>query len=101
MGRDHIVDDESARETVTSPGGRSQKVGVMAGAGPGSSSSPDTLLLVDDNPTNLQVLVGILKEEGYKLLVAKDGESALKIAAKARPCKPGLNTACARAPTAS
>ena len=43
------------------------------------------ILLVDDNPTNLQVLVHTLNGEGYRLLVAKDGEHALAIAQKTQP----------------
>lgn len=43
------------------------------------------VLLVDDNPTNLQVLVQTLSGQGYKLLVAKSGEDALTVAKKARP----------------
>ncbi|MDB9315035.1 response regulator [Spirulina sp. CS-785/01] len=35
------------------------------------------LLIVDDNPTNIKVLFNFLKESGFKVLVAKDGESAL------------------------
>lgn len=35
------------------------------------------ILIVDDEPNNLQVLRGILSSEGYKLAYAKDGESAL------------------------
>lgn len=45
----------------------------------------EQLLLVDDNPSNLQILIATLKDCGYKLLVAKDGESALAIARKAHP----------------
>ncbi|MGB5651330.1 MAG: sigma 54-interacting transcriptional regulator [Sedimenticolaceae bacterium] len=44
-----------------------------------------TLLLVDDNPTNLQLLFGTLKGLGHKLLVAKSGEDALKVAQWAQP----------------
>jgi sigma-B regulation protein RsbU (phosphoserine phosphatase) len=43
------------------------------------------LLLVDDNPTNLQVLYQTLETTGCKLLVAKNGETALSIAQKASP----------------
>ncbi|RRJ83628.1 ATP-binding response regulator [Aestuariirhabdus litorea] len=43
------------------------------------------ILLVDDNPTNLQVLLQTLNGRGYRLLVAKTGESALRIARKAMP----------------
>jgi DNA-binding response OmpR family regulator len=34
-------------------------------------------LIVDDDPINLKVMQGILKEPGYRLLVAKNGERAL------------------------
>ncbi len=43
------------------------------------------VLLVDDNPTNLQVLYQALEEQGYELLIALSGEEALNIAAEARP----------------
>jgi sigma-B regulation protein RsbU (phosphoserine phosphatase) len=46
----------------------------------------ESILLVDDNPTNLQMLFQLLeKSVGCKLLVAKNGETALNIAAKAKP----------------
>ena len=50
-----------------------------------SDSLTDAVLLVDDNPTNLQVLYRTLTGEGYRLLVAKSGEDALAIASKTRP----------------
>ena len=46
---------------------------------------PDRVLLVDDNPTNLQVLFEALQEEGYELLIAQSGEEALAIAEEAVP----------------
>jgi serine phosphatase RsbU (regulator of sigma subunit) len=46
---------------------------------------PEKILLVDDNPTNLQVLFQSLDGRGYNLLVAKNGEIALNIARKALP----------------
>ena len=45
----------------------------------------EKVLLVDDNPTNLQVLFQTLDGRGYNLLVAKDGETALSITRKALP----------------
>lgn len=38
------------------------------------------VLLVDDNPINLQILYKTLQSSGYKLHLAKDGETALEIA---------------------
>ena len=49
------------------------------------NSEDESLLLVDDNPTNLQVLYQTLETTGCKLLVAKNGETALSIAQKASP----------------
>jgi putative two-component system response regulator len=45
----------------------------------------DQILLVDDNTTNLQLLRDTLDGHGYKLLAAKNGKTALSIAAKAKP----------------
>ncbi len=45
----------------------------------------DSILLVDDQPANLQLLSQTLESLGSKLLFAKNGESALAIAQKARP----------------
>jgi putative two-component system response regulator len=43
------------------------------------------VLLVDDNTTNLQVLREALDGQGYKLLIAKNGKSALAVVNKAMP----------------
>ena len=43
------------------------------------------LLIVDDNPVNLSVVVEHLEESGYEVLVALDGQEALKRAAYSRP----------------
>ena len=58
----------------------------------------EKILLVDDNPTNLQVLFQTLEGRGYNLLVAKNGETALSITHKALPnlilldiMMPGIN----------
>jgi len=50
-----------------------------------SNSATESILLVDDNPTNLQVLFQTLEGVGCKLLIAKNGKGALAIAGKARP----------------
>ena len=49
------------------------------------STSGEQVLLVDDNPTNLQVLYQALEEEGHELLIALNGQEALEIAASAQP----------------
>ena len=45
----------------------------------------ESILLVDDQPANLQVLFQTLKSIGCNLLIAKSGETALAIAQKAHP----------------
>ena len=45
----------------------------------------DTILMVDDNPANLQVLQAILEGQGCRLLTARDGAGALSVAAKEKP----------------
>ena len=44
-----------------------------------------TILLVDDNPTNLQVLLGCLQETGFETLIAQSGEGALRQVKYAQP----------------
>ena len=55
------------------------------GLGDDSAEAVNQVLLVDDNPTNLQVLSQALEEQGYELLIAMSGEEALGIAREARP----------------
>lgn len=49
------------------------------------TAKQELILIVDDNPTNIQVLSDLLKEYGFKVLVAKDGESCLQRLEKIRP----------------
>jgi len=44
-----------------------------------------TILLVDDTPVNLQVLVRTLQAGGHRILAATNGRAALDIAMRARP----------------
>jgi signal transduction histidine kinase len=47
--------------------------------------SPPHILLVDDTPTNLKVLAEALQGQGWKTLMAADGESAIEQVAYRRP----------------
>ena len=61
---------------------------VLSGDPPAPAAARETtstLLLVDDNPVNLQVLLRTLDGRGYRLLVAKDGRTAIEIARQAQP----------------
>jgi signal transduction histidine kinase len=42
------------------------------------SNQENTILVVDDTPTNLQVLFDLLSEQSYRVAIAKNGETALQ-----------------------
>ncbi|KAF3889825.1 MULTISPECIES: ATP-binding response regulator [Nostocales] len=50
-----------------------------------SNQEKNTILIVDDNPINLQILLALLSDAGFQVLVADDGESAIQIAETAYP----------------
>jgi putative two-component system response regulator len=41
------------------------------------TARPETVLIIDDNVTNLGVLSGFLKLQGYRIMVAKDGRDGI------------------------
>ncbi|MFT5378287.1 MAG: DNA-binding response OmpR family regulator, partial [Candidatus Latescibacterota bacterium] len=43
------------------------------------------ILIVDDNPENVRLLGMLIKDEGYLVGIARDGEQALEMAAQQRP----------------
>ena len=49
------------------------------------ATNKPTILVVDDNPTNLQVLLESLKRTGFKILVARTGENAIQQAEYGKP----------------
>lgn len=49
------------------------------------TAAKGTILIVDDVPTNLNVLMNLLETRGYRVLVATDGESAIEQAEYALP----------------
>ena len=51
----------------------------------GFDPASPVILLVDDNEINLQMLYQTLDGQGYGLLIARSGEDALRIAARANP----------------
>jgi two-component system nitrogen regulation response regulator NtrX len=46
---------------------------------------PGTLLVVDDEPQILRAVAGLLQDEGFEVLTALDGETALKMVAAEAP----------------
>jgi len=46
---------------------------------------PGAILIVDDTPTNLEILVDFFSEQGFDVFVAMDGESAIEQIDHARP----------------
>ena len=43
------------------------------------------MLVVDDSPVNLRLLIQTLQGQGYRVLAAKSGRAALEIAARTQP----------------
>jgi sigma-B regulation protein RsbU (phosphoserine phosphatase) len=54
-------------------------------SGSGAEAAPATILVVDDNPVNLQVLVRTLHGTGHRILAARDAASALEIVRRTGP----------------
>jgi phosphoserine phosphatase RsbU/P len=50
-----------------------------------AAAPPSTILVVDDNPVNLQLLVRTLDGGGHRILAARSGRAALDIARKVHP----------------
>src|SRR3954447_16995311 len=57
----------------------------LRAAPPVSVAPPSTVLVVDDNPVNLQVLVRTLDGAGHRILAARSGQAALEIARRIQP----------------
>ncbi len=58
----------------------------------------NTILVIDDNPTNLSVTVNSLEDQGFNVLIARDGKTGIKRAKYAHPnlilldiLMPGMN----------
>ena len=48
-------------------------------------SNKSTILVVDDTPTNISILLNYLSRQNFRVLVARDGESAIEQAKFAKP----------------
>ena len=44
-----------------------------------------TILVADDSPTELRMVVDALKDQGYQIITAVDGEDAIEKATRERP----------------
>jgi twitching motility two-component system response regulator PilH len=44
-----------------------------------------TVLIVDDSPTEMHILKGILEKEGYSILTAGDGKAGVEEAKRSKP----------------
>src|SRR5215203_6944812 len=50
-----------------------------------ASAPPSTILVVDDNPLNLQLVIRTLDGSGHRILAARSGAAAVDVARKTRP----------------
>src|SRR6185436_3541451 len=64
---------------------RGDSQGAAAMPGEGIVTPPSTILVVDDSPTNLQVLIRTLNGTGHRILAAKDGPTAIDIVRRTHP----------------
>ncbi|HEY9693188.1 MAG TPA: response regulator [Oculatellaceae cyanobacterium] len=49
------------------------------------STDKGVILIIDDTPTNLEILLDFLEDYGFKVVVSEDGESAIEMAEYAPP----------------
>ena len=82
-GSAQLAADESRRAELSAPA--LPRAPETAGAGATAQASQPTILLVEDNASNIAVLRDILAIAGYPLLVARDGPEGLTLARKHRP----------------
>jgi signal transduction histidine kinase len=54
-------------------------------SGPAALTASATILIVDDTPANLAVMVDCLEAQGFRVLVAQDGEEGVRRAEFVRP----------------
>jgi CheY-like chemotaxis protein len=52
----------------------------------GNKNKKFKILIVDDNPKNIQLAANILQKEGYQMAFAQNGKSALSQAQSNRCC---------------
>ena len=50
-----------------------------------TQNSPPLVLVVEDNPVNLELVFALLEEQACKVLTARTGDAALQILATSRP----------------
>src|SRR5687767_6742955 len=58
---------------------------AVADARPRTQAPPSTILVVDDNPVNLQLVVRTLDGSGHRILAARNGAAAIEIVGRAAP----------------
>ena len=59
--------------------------GRATALGSGPMREPPRILVVDDNPANLEILEARLARQGYEVITAKDGVEALVVARAQTP----------------
>jgi CheY-like chemotaxis protein/phosphoribosyl 1,2-cyclic phosphodiesterase len=76
---------ELSAETVASATAASLVPPVLVGETSRAVGTPETVLIVDDDPDIVGLLMATLRPEGFQLLSAGDGETALALARSERP----------------
>ena len=76
---------ELAMDTPVAAGVAGPAPTLTPAPGRGETSGAKTILIVDDDPDIIRLLTVALQREGFRLLSASDGESALAVARAGRP----------------
>ena len=76
---------ELSADTVAPATAASLTPSGLVGAAPRTAGTPGTVLIVDDEPDVVGLLMATLRPEGFRLLSANDGETALALARAERP----------------
>src|SRR5712691_11920916 len=76
---------ELSADTVAPATAASPTQPVLVGEAPLVAGTPGTVLIVDDDPDIVGLLMATLRPEGFHLLSAGDGETALALARAERP----------------
>jgi CheY-like chemotaxis protein len=75
-----------ANQVLQKPVGREQLVRALHALGfPCNGAQPQTLLVIDDDPTAVQLLANYLTPAGFKLLCAYGGQQGIEMARRERP----------------
>lgn len=64
---------------------KSAIVNLKFAMNPGGETVARRVLVVEDNPVNLELIIAVLEQEGYQVLTAESAEAGLHLAVEMKP----------------